>query len=163
MAFSPNGGALRPGQPLVVLATVVNDGESSTNGPFTVTFYAGGQYIGIREVSELGGKQAANIAFVWNRPQSGINEIRAIIDERDDIKEADEENNTCEGLTPEMYVRLPELVVESVETDPPSNMAEFGDMLTTTVRLKNNGEAPISNGFTTGLFVNGRQVGSFTT
>lgn len=100
---------------------------------------------------------------MWNRPQSGINEITAIIDERDNIKEDDEENNTYEGLTPEMHVRLPQLVVESVETDPPSGTAQFGDTLFSTVRLKNNGEAPINLGFKTALFVNDKQVGSFTT
>ena len=46
--------------------------------------------------------------------------------------------------------------------DPPSGTAKYGDMLTT-VRLKNSGDAPINIGFTTALFVNDRQVGSFIT
>ena len=62
-----------------------------------------------------------------------------------------------------MFVRLPELVVESVETDSPSGSAKFGDTLTTTIYLKNNGDAPVSQGFKTALFVNDKQVGTFTT
>ena len=60
-----------------------------------------------------------------------------------------------------MYVKLPELTVESVETTrlPVRPATGYAD---TTVHEKYR-EAPINIGFTTALFVNEKQVGSYST
>ncbi|MGI6358055.1 MAG: CARDB domain-containing protein [Bacillota bacterium] len=162
VTFTPSSGSLREGQPLLILVTLKNQSASPINRPFNVTLYAGGEYLGSRAIAKLGSNEETGFAFNWNRPAAGINAVKVVLDERDEVAEADETNNSYSCFTPELFVRLPELVIEQVVTDPPSGVAGFGEELNSTVVVRNTGIAPVEQSFDTALFVNDKQVGYFT-
>jgi len=162
--INPSSGNLTANQPLVITATVSNEGYSSTNESFSVTLYADGKYIGSKECDVLKIGEEKFVSFTWNRPISGTTTIKAVVDENNRIPEVSEDNNTYtykfeKGLN----VKLPDLVIESIESIPQSGEAKFGDNIITKVKLRNNGLEAISQPFTTALYVNNKLVGSFET
>ncbi len=162
--ITPNNGILKANQPMVITATVSNAVYASTSEAFNITLYADGLYLDSKECSVLNSGEEKFVSFTWDRPISGTSTITAVADENNRIRELSEDNNTYTyNFDTALSVRLPDLVVESIESTPESGLVKYGDTVITKVKLKNNGVETISESFTTALYVNNKLVGSFNT
>jgi len=162
--ITPSSRDLTANQPLVITAAVSNVGYAATNETFNITLYADGKYIGSKECSVLTKGEENFVSFTWNRPISGISTIKAVADENNRIPELSEENNTFTyKFESGLNVKLPDLVVENIESVPQSGEIKYGDKVITRIKLKNNGLESITKPFTTALYVNNKLVGSFET
>ncbi|HEX2925610.1 MAG TPA: CARDB domain-containing protein, partial [Ruminiclostridium sp.] len=162
VTLNPDDGKLEIGQPVYIKAHVSNKGYSSTNGSVRITFYADGAFIGEKACEPINKQEEATVTFAWNKPQPGVKNIEAVADEFDQIVELSNDNNSKQyNLSNPLNVKLPDIIVEKVESTPSSGNAKYGDEITTTVYIKNQGQASTSKPFTTCIYVNGQLAGNF--
>ncbi|WP_152965898.1 CARDB domain-containing protein [Pseudobacteroides cellulosolvens] len=161
LSCNPEDGNLQPGQPIVITASILNSGYAAVNKGFKVSFYADDAYIGTKEYTDLALGQSSFVSLSWDRPVPGTQYIEAVVDESNEINEADEDNNKTRFIYSKLNVLLPDLVVEGIENSPEKGSVRFGDTVTSTIRLKNKGNAAINKPFTTTLYINEKLVGSF--
>lgn len=98
-----------------------------------------------------------------NKPIQGTKSIKVAVDSSEDIHEIiwNIKNEYLYELNNEMVVRLPNLSIIEIASSPDSGVVKYGDKVKTSIKIKNDGDAPIYQPFTTSLYVNGRFAGGF--
>ncbi|TYQ15580.1 UNVERIFIED_CONTAM: fibronectin type III domain protein [Acetivibrio alkalicellulosi] len=161
VSLTPELTTIQLGQPFIVNVSVANNGYADVNKSFNLSVYADDFYIGTTKIDKVDARGTALASIPWNRPMSGIETIRIVVDENNSIHEVNKKNNVfVHKFQSPLNVVLPQIVVEKIETD---EWIAFGDLVSTKVRLRNTGDASINRHFTTALYVNDVLAGSFRT
>ena len=164
ISISPDNGKIDAGQSVIINALLTNGGYSTSSKQCKVAFFADGRYLGAKDVGIIPKGGSTFVSYTWDRPINGTTTIEAYVDYNNDIHEVSDENNRLKyTVTTPMNINLPDLVIESITTEPSMGTAMFGDEVTTKISLRNTGTAYIKTPFTTALYVNKKLVGKFET
>lgn len=125
----------KPLEQTEVRATVRNVG-SAPSGPFRVSLSVDGKYVSKQRVEGLNPQETAQVAFIWFAPQ-GRRTVRVEADAFEEVVESHEDNNALEIGVDVFPEPLPDLVVESIRTQP--QHPQPGGQVTLEVAVRNVG------------------------
>lgn len=148
---------LKDGTPTTLKAVVRNDGMDPTSGGFYVRFWAGGRFVGERFVSSLPANGQTEVAVPW-RARGGTEQLEAVVDVYNHIREIDETNNR--NLLNIATIPPADLTVTELSISPSENLVD-GQQVQVTATVTNQG-ADTLNDFVVRLFVDGGFFGERT-
>ena len=139
------------GETVSFTVEVKNAGPGSTLRDFRVRLEIDGDFIGREEVSGLEAGESAEITLTWvARP--GKETVRAVVDERNAVAEADEADNELARALPE--IPAPDLVVTDI-TAP--ERALSGERIEITWTIVNRGDADTVGTWTDAVYLSDDQ------
>jgi len=121
--------------------TINNTGTSAASN-FNVKLFENNVLVNTQIVTNLNPGSSIILIFNWTPVSIGERLLKVEVDQDDEVPESDENNNNITG-TVTIILKLPDLVVESINN--PSNI-EIGTTYPVTVTIKNNGPGNSSGG-----------------
>ena len=156
MQITPATGVLAPNEPIIVTLGLTNKGAAVADDEIEIDFYAGDIFMGSLERRNIANDEIVPLSFVWKKPVSGIKKVHAIVNNRKNIIESDYENN---GISAEfgaaVEAKLQGIEIIDIASETPSGEIGYNSDVTTSVRIKNNGNADIVEEYNMVLYVNG--------
>jgi flagellar hook assembly protein FlgD len=148
------------GSNIMVFNTVQNQGSAATGG-FYIYYYlsantiitASDTKIGQRYVSSLGAGSSSsdNTSLTLPSGVTGSCYVGAIVDATNAVNESKEDNNTGYDAITVIEGEKPDLIVQSITTDPINPVA--GQSTSVTVTIKNQGDTTAFKDFFTHLYI----------
>lgn len=106
----------KPLEQTAVQAIVQNVG-AARSGPFRVSLVVDGKFVSKQRVEGLDPQATAQVDFIWFAPQ-GRRALRVEADAFEEVAESSEDNNALEIGVDVYPAPLPDLIVESIRTEP---------------------------------------------
>ena len=152
VAIWPADGRVDYPDPLVLFVQVANDSEVDVLQPVGLRIYSGSLFIGQATVEALaGGSETWLVVDAEAVP--GTSDLRVVVDERDEIPEQSETNNSFTLPGTAITVDYPDLVVMDITHR--AGVLQYGQDVTFLVRVRNEGLGRTYTPFNINLLVDG--------
>ena len=162
---SLSGSIVPQGTNVVLFANILNQGSAANRTASKAYFYVNNRFIGAAEFGKteaLAAGASTTISYIWENPDIAAEEILVIVDPENKVLESNEANNTGSYyFSSPLTVTAAQLQLMDLVTN--TTAVQYGDSVTTLVKVKNSGDRAITTPFATALYVNNRKVGMVTT
>ncbi len=124
-----------PGKPKTIGISVINNGAASS-GETKLMLYIDGRPAREWDIPGLSGGESDYKSYTWIPILEGSAEIKAVVDENNQVTESDEENNEKTATITVAIDFLPDLIIEDIV---PETEGELGKPLNLILKVKNQG------------------------